>query len=219
MQDTLNAIRKQYNDEAIFLLNQFPRREVISIPTGSLLLDKALGVGGIPLGRYTEVFGVEGSGKTTLSQHLIANAQSMGYACCFIDVESAVDLNYAEACGVDISKLLFSQPNFAEEALGIAEMLIRGGEVKLIVLDSIAALSPEKESEDEFEDKMVTGMQRAKLLAAFFRRTATCIRKENVAVILTNQMRENIGAFFGGSNLQVVRRLNTMHRFVFNFLA
>ena len=111
VEDTLKEIRKRYNDEAIFLLGDFPKKEVNVVRTGSLLLDHALGVGGIPRGRYTEIFGIDGSGKTTLCQHLVANAQKEGLTCAFIDVENAVDLDYAEVCGVDLNSLYFSQPN------------------------------------------------------------------------------------------------------------
>jgi len=196
--DCLEEIRRTYSEESIFLLRQFPQKEVEAISSGSLMLDAALGVGGIPMGRYTEIFGIDGSGKTTLCQHIIANAQEAGLTCAFIDVENAVDPDYAQICGVNFDTLYMSQPDFAEEALGIAEILIRSGEVHLIVIDSIAALSPEKESEDKFQDKPVTGMHRAKLLNVFFRRTASRIRKNNVAVVMTNQMRDVVGSFFGG---------------------
>lgn len=198
MEDTLNEIRKRYSDEAIFLLGDFPKKDVNVIRTGSLLLDHALGVGGIPRGRYTEIFGIDGSGKTTLCQHLVANAQREGLTCAFIDVENAVDLDYAKVCGVDLDSLYFSQPNFAEEALGITELLVKSGEVGLVVIDSIAALSPQKESDDEFIDRNVTAMHRAKLLNVFFRRTTPWMRKYDVAIVLTNQMRDIVGSFYGG---------------------
>jgi len=199
MQDTLKEIRKLYGDEALFLLSDFAKPDVESISTGALLLDHALGVGGIPRGRITEIFGVDSTGKTTICQHIVANAQKIGLVAAFIDVENAVDFDYATACGVDFDTLYISQPDFAEEALGIAEILIKSGEVGLVVLDSIASLSPEKESEsDEFKDINVTGMLRAKLLNTFFRRTMSAIRRNDVAVVLTNQMRDNTKSFFGG---------------------
>jgi len=198
MTDFLKEIRKTYQEESLFLLSQFPRQEVSAIPTGSLLLDSALGVGGIPRGRYTEIYGIDSVGKTTLCQHIIANAQALGLTAAFIDVENALDFDYAGACGVDFETLYISQPDFAEEALGVAEILIKSKEVHLIVLDSIAALSPEKESEGEFADQNIIGMLRAKMLNAFFRRTAVHIRKNNVAVVFTNQMRDNTKSFFGG---------------------
>lgn len=200
--ETLEKIKKQYGDDAFFLLNQFPETQIDAISTGSLLLDRALGVGGIPRGRFTEVYGVDMSGKSTLCQHLVASAQKQGLVCAFIDVENALDLKYAASCGVEIEALYLAQPDFAEEALGIAEILIKSGEFGLIVIDSIAGLSPAKESEDKkgegFVDKNVTAMQRAKLLASFFRLTAGAARRNNVAVVFTNQMRDIIGAFFGG---------------------
>jgi len=199
MEETLKKLRRQYGEEALFLLEQFPKSDVVGIPTGSLLLDQALGVGGVPMGRFTEIYGCDGSGKTTLCQHVVANAQRKGLVCAYIDVENVIDIDYAEACGVDLSTLYLSQPDFAEEALGIAEILIKSGEFGVVVIDSIAALSPEKESEDKFEDKNVTGMQRAKLLNVFFRRVVKSVRINNVAVLLTNQIRDNTNSFFGGT--------------------
>jgi len=198
MEETLRQIHKRYNDESLFLLSSFPKQDVEAIPTGSLLLDNALGVGGIPRGRYTEIYGVFSSGKTTLCQHIIANAQKQGLVCAYIDVENAIDFDYAAACGVDFDGLYISQPNFAEEALGIAELLVDSKDVGVIVIDSIAGLSPEKESDGEFADLNPAGMMRAKLLNTFFRRTAVAVRKNNVAVIFTNQMRDNTRSMFGG---------------------
>lgn len=198
MEDVLKKIHNTYNDEALFLLNSFPKVDVKAIPTGSLMLDNILGVGGVPRGRYTEIYGVDSSGKTTLCQHIVANAQEQGLTCAYIDVENAMDFDYAVACGVDFDKLYISQPSFADEALGIAEILINSGEVGVVVIDSVAGLSPEKESDGEFADLNVTGMLRAKLLNTFFRRTAVNVRKNNVAVVFTNQMRDNTKSFFGG---------------------
>jgi len=198
MEEVLKRIHKTYSDEALFLLNQFPRIDVAAFSTGSLLLDCALGVGGIPRGRFTEIYGVESTGKTTLCQHLIANAQAQGQTCAYIDVENAMDFDYAAACGVDFETLYISQPDFAEEALGIAEMLIQSGQVPLIIIDSVAGLSPEKEGEGTFEDKNIIGMLRAKLLNTFFRRTAVKVRQSETAVVFTNQMRDNTRSFFGG---------------------
>lgn len=202
LDEALEEIKKQYGDDAFFLLSQFPEMQVDTISTGSLLLDRALGVGGVPRGRYTEIYGVDMSGKSTLCQHLVANAQAQGITCAFIDVENALDLKYAASCGVEVEGLYLAQPDFAEEALGIAQILIKSGEFGLIIIDSIAGLSPAKESEDKkgegFVDKNVTAMQRAKLLASFFRLTAGAVRRNNVAVVFTNQMRDIIGHFFGG---------------------
>lgn len=198
MRESLQEIRKLYGDQSLFLLSDFTPVEVEAIPTGSYLLDHALGVGGIPRGRITEIFGVDSSGKTTLCQHIVAGAQKEGLTCAFIDVENAIDFDYAAACGVNFDSLYISQPDFAEEALTIAEILIHSGEIGLVVIDSIAALSPEKESDGKFQDINVTGMLRAKLLNVFFRRTVTAMRKNRVAVVLTNQMRDNTKSFFGG---------------------
>ena len=199
LDDTLKKLRRQYGDEALFLLEQFPKSDIVGISTGSLSLDTAIGVGGVPKGRFTELYGCDGSGKTTLCQHIVANAQKDGLVCAYIDVENVIDVAYAEACGVDLSSLYLSQPDFAEEALGIAELLVKSGEFGVVVIDSIAALSPEKESEGEFEDKNVTGMQRAKLLNVFFRRTVKSARTNDVAVVFTNQIRDNTKSFFGGT--------------------
>ena len=198
MEDTLKKIHKRYNDESLFLLSAFPKQDVEAVSTGSLLLDSALGVGGIPRGRYTEIYGVFSSGKTTLCQHIVANAQKQGLVCAYIDVENSIDFDYAAACGVDFETLYISQPSFAEEALGIAELLIDSGEVGVIVIDSIAGLSPEQEHDGKFADLNPAGMMRAKLLNTFFRRTAVAVRKNNVAVIFTNQMRDNTRSMFGG---------------------
>jgi recombination protein RecA len=197
---TLERIRSKYNEESIFKFGEFPEKTSISfISTGSLLLDDALGIGGVPRdGRFTEIIGPEGSGKTTLCQHIIANAQAQDLTCAFIDIENAVDPVYAQACGVDLDNLYFSQPGIAEEALGIAEELIKSGELQLIVLDSLASLSPESEHDGKFEDKNVTGMLRAKLLNVFFRRTMRSAKKNDVGILMTNQWRDNTGSFFGG---------------------
>jgi len=197
-EDTLKRIRKLYDDESIFLLSDFPEPGVRFTPTGAYVFDIALG-GGIPRGRYTEIFGEDGSGKTTLCQHIVANAQREGLVCMFMDVENSVDLDYMRACGVDVDALYFSQPGSQEEALGIAEVLINSGEVGVIVIDSIAALSPAAESEKEFEDKNVTAMRRAKLLNVFFRRTCRAVRAKNVAVVFTNQLIDNTKSFWGGT--------------------
>lgn len=196
---TLKQLRKQYTDTAVFLLDQFPKKEMLSIPTGSMLLDKAIGVGGIPRGRYTEIYGEDGSGKTTLCQHIVANAQKQGLTCAFIDVENVIDVDYAKACGVDFGTLYLSQPDFQEEALGIAELLIKSGDVGVVIIDSVAALTPEKEGEDEFGDKIVTGLLRAKLMKVFFRRTVPYIRRNDVAVVFTNQLIDNTKSMWGGT--------------------
>jgi recombination protein RecA len=195
---TLKKIKKTYEEESLYLVSEFPKQEVEVIPTGALLLDEALGVGGIPKGRVTEIYGPQSVGKTTLCQHIVANAQAQGDLATIIDVEHALDIDYARRCGVKWDELYLSQPNFAKEALGVAEILIESGEADLIIIDSIASLSPEKESEGEFEDKNVTGMQRAKLLNVFFRRVLPDLQKHNVALVLTNQMRDNTNSFWGG---------------------
>lgn len=195
----LKEIRQRYNEESIYLLSDFPKKDVNAISTGSILLDDAIGVGGVPRGRITELYGPDSSGKTTLCQHIIASAHKQNELAAFIDVEHAMDPSYAERCGVDFSKLYISQPNFAEEALGIADALIRDGNVAVVIIDSIAALSPEIEREEEFGDVNTTGMIRAKLLGTFFRRTKNYLRQNDIALVVTNQMRDNTKSrFFGG---------------------
>ncbi|HEY5487429.1 MAG TPA: recombinase RecA, partial [Candidatus Limnocylindrales bacterium] len=163
--------------------------------TGSIALDLALGVGGIPRGRMTEIFGPESSGKTTLCQHILAEAQRKGGVVAFIDVEHALDPGYARACGVNVDELLVSQPDTGEDALQITETLIRSGGVDCVVLDSVAALVPKAEIEGEIGDSFV-GIQ-ARLMSQALRKLAGVVNRSNTALVFTNQLREKIGVMFG----------------------
>ncbi len=168
---------------------------VDTIPTGSLALDLALGVGGIPRGRVTEIYGPESSGKTTLCQHIVAEAQRQGGVCAYIDMEHALDPQYAARCGVDVDNLYISQPDMGEQALEITETLVRSGAVDLIVIDSVAALVPRAEIEGDMGDAHM-GMQ-ARLMSQALRKLSGAIKQTNTAVIFTNQLRQKIGVIFG----------------------
>ena len=190
------AIEKQFGRGAIMKLGSSEKQQVESIPTGSIALDLALGVGGIPRGRIVEVFGPESSGKTTLCQHVIAEAQRRGGGiAAFIDVEHALDPGYARACGVNVDELLVSQPDTGEQALEITETLIRSGGVDCVVVDSVAALVPRAEIEGEMGDSFV-GIQ-ARLMSQALRKLTGAVSRSNTALIFTNQLREKIGVMFG----------------------
>ena len=166
-----------------------------AIPSGSLALDVALGIGGIPRGRITEIFGPEASGKTTLAQHIIAEAQKLGGTVAYIDAEHALDPSYAANCGVNVDDLLISQPDTGEQALEITEALVRSGAVDVIVIDSVAALVPRAEIEGEMGEAHV-GLQ-ARLMSQALRKLAAAIGKSGTAVIFINQLREKVGIIFG----------------------
>ena len=189
------AIEKQFGRGSIMKLGSAERQQVDSIPTGSIALDLALGVGGIPRGRITEVFGPESSGKTTLCQHILAEAQRRGGVVAFIDVEHALDPGYARACGVNVDELLVSQPDTGEQALEITETLIRSGGVDCVVVDSVAALVPRAEIEGEMGDSFV-GIQ-ARLMSQALRKLTGAVSRSNTALVFTNQLREKIGVMFG----------------------
>jgi recombination protein RecA len=189
------AIEKQFGKGSIMKLGSAERQQVDAIPTGSIALDLALGVGGIPRGRIVEVFGPESSGKTTLCQHVIAEAQRKGGIAAFIDVEHALDPGYARACGVNVDELLVSQPDTGEQALEITETLIRSGGVDIVVLDSVAALVPRAEIEGEMGDSFV-GIQ-ARLMSQALRKLTGAVSRSNTALVFTNQLREKIGVMFG----------------------
>ena len=191
----LANITKKYGDGAIMRLGEVTHLDVDAIPTGSLALDIALGVGGIPRGRVTEIYGPEASGKTTVCQHIIAEAQRMGGVCAFIDMEHALDPVYADKCGVDINNLYIAQPDTGEQALEIAEMLIRSGTFDVVVVDSVAALVPRAEIEGEMGDAHM-GMM-ARLMSQALRKLSGAIKQTNTAMIFTNQLREKIGVMFG----------------------
>ena len=192
----IGQIEKRFGKGSIMKLGGsgvLPPVEVI--PSGSLALDLALGVGGIPRGRITEIFGSEASGKTTLGQHIIAEAQKRGGAAAYIDAEHALDLAYAANCGVNVNELLISQPNTGEQALEITELLVRSGAVDVIVIDSVAALVPRAEIEGEMGDAHV-GLQ-ARLMSQALRKLAAAIGRSGTSVIFINQLREKIGIIFG----------------------
>jgi recombination protein RecA len=189
------AIEKQFGRGSIMKLGSKEKQAVDVIPTGSIALDLALGVGGIPRGRITEVFGPESSGKTTLCQHVLAEAQRRGGVVAFIDVEHALDPGYARSCGVNVDELLVSQPDTGEQALEITETLIRSGGLDCVVVDSVAALVPRAEIEGEMGDSFV-GIQ-ARLMSQALRKLTGAVSRSNTALVFTNQLREKIGVMFG----------------------
>jgi recombination protein RecA len=195
LETTLAHIQKRYGEGAIMKLGQATHLNVEAIPTGSLALDIALGVGGIPRGRVTEVYGPESSGKTTLCQHIIAEAQKMGGVAAFVDVEHALDPTYAACCGVDVDNLYISQPDTGEQALEIAEALVRSGAVDVIVIDSVAALVPQAEIEGDMGD--ATMGRQARLMSQALRKLSGAIKASNTAMVFTNQLRMKIGVMFG----------------------
>ncbi|UCC65701.1 MAG: recombinase RecA, partial [Anaerolineae bacterium] len=195
LEATLAHIHKRYGEGAIMKLGQAGHLNVQVIPTGSLSLDIALGVGGIPRGRVSEIYGPEASGKTTLCQHIIAEAQRMGGVAAFIDVEHALDPVYAARCGVDVDNLYISQPDTGEQALEIAEALIRSGAVDVIVVDSVAALVPQAEIEGDMGD--ATMGRQARLMSQALRKLSGAIKASNAAMVFTNQLRIKIGVMFG----------------------
>jgi recombination protein RecA len=191
----LANLKKRFGDGTVMRLGEAERLKVEAIPTGSLSLDLALGIGGVPRGRITEIYGPEASGKTTICQHIIAEAQKMGGIAAFIDVEHAMDADYAERCGVIINDLYISQPDTGEQALEIAEALIRSGAVDVVVIDSVAALVPRAEIEGEMGDSHM-GLQ-ARLMSQALRKLVGAINSSNTALVFTNQLRQKIGVMFG----------------------
>ncbi|MDD2695678.1 MAG: recombinase RecA [Anaerolineales bacterium] len=193
----LDDITKRYGDGAIMRLGEAHHLEVEAIPTGSLSLDIALGIGGIPRGRITEVYGPEASGKTTICQHIVAEAQKLGGTCAYIDMEHALDPSYAARCGVNVESLLISQPDTGEQALEITDTLVRSGAVEVVVIDSVAALVPRAEIEGDMGDSPM-GMQ-ARLMSQALRKLSGAIKQTNTAVIFTNQLRQKIGVVYGSA--------------------
>src|SRR3989475_10008124 len=192
----LAQIERQFGKGAVMRLGEHPAGAgILVIPTGSLALDLALGVGGIPRGRIIEVFGPEGSGKTTVCLHIIAEAQAKGGIAAFIDAEHALDPTYAHALGVNIDELLVSQPDSGEQALEISDMLVRSGALDLVVIDSVAALVPRAEIEGEMGDTHV-GLQ-ARLMSQAMRKLAGTLSRFDTSAIFINQLREKIGVMFG----------------------
>ena len=188
-------IRRRFGDGALMQLGDAKHLNIEIIPTGSLALDTALGVGGLPRGRITEIYGPEGSGKTTVCQHIVAEAQKLGGIAAFIDMEHALDPTYAVRCGVNINSLYISQPDTGEQALEIAEALVRSGAVDVIIIDSVAALVPRAEIEGEMGDSH-PGLQ-ARLMSQALRKLSGAIKQSNCVMIFTNQLREKIGIMFG----------------------
>ena len=195
LDNTLATIRKRFGEGAIMRLGEAQHLQVDAMPTGSLSLDIALGIGGLPRGRVVEIYGPESSGKTTLCQHVIAEAQKMGGICAFIDMEHALDPRYAAKCGVDVNNLYVSQPDTGEQALEIADALIRSGTMDIVVIDSVAALVPRAEIEGEMGDAHM-GLQ-ARLMSQALRKMSGLIKQTNTIVIFTNQLRMKIGVMFG----------------------
>jgi recombination protein RecA len=184
----LGDLRKRFGDGAVMRLGERNELHIETIPTGCLSLDIALGVGGVPKGRAIEIYGPESSGKTTLCQHIIAEAQKQGGICAFVDVEHALDPSYAEKCGVKIDDLYVSQPDTGEQALEITEALVRSGAIDVVVVDSVAALVPRAEIEGEMGDAHM-GLQ-ARLMSQALRKLAGTIKQNNCSLIFTNQLRQ-----------------------------
>ncbi len=195
LEDAISAIKTKFGDESIMMLGQAARVDVDAIPTGSLGLDDALGIGGIPRGRIIEIFGPESSGKTTLALHVIAQAQKAGGICAFVDAEHALDPDYAKKIGVKTDELLISQPDTGEQALEITESLVRSGKISVIVIDSVAALTPKDEIEGDMGAYHV-GKQ-ARLMSQALRKLAGVCSKSKTVVIFINQIRMQIGVMFG----------------------
>jgi recombination protein RecA len=195
LETAMEQIEKDYGKGSIMRLGDKPSAKIEAISTGSISLDAALGIGGVPRGRIMEIYGPESSGKTTVCLHIIAEAQRAGGLAAFIDTEHALDTNYAQKLGVDVSNLLISQPEYGEQALEICETLVRSNALDVIVVDSVAALTPRAEIEGEMGDS-VMGMQ-ARLMSQALRKLTAAVAKSNVSLIFTNQLREKIGVMFG----------------------
>ena len=195
LESALGQIEKQFGKGSVMKLGDFTAMNVEAIPTGALSLDIALGIGGIPRGRIIEIFGPESSGKTTLALHVIAEAQKMGGEAAFIDAEHALDPVYAKHLGVDIDNLIVSQPDTGEQALEIAEALVRSGALDVIVVDSVAALVPKAEIDGEMGDSHI-GLQ-ARLMSQALRKLAGAINKSKCVIVFINQLREKVGIMFG----------------------
>lgn len=195
LQNALSQIEKAFGKGSVLCLAQEATEQVEVVSTGSLGLDLALGIGGLPVGRIVEIYGPESSGKTTLSMHVIAEAQKMGHTCAFIDVEHAFDSGYAMRLGIEPEALYISQPNTAEEALEIVDLLVRSGGIKVLVLDSVAALVPKVELEGDMGDSHM-GLQ-ARLMSQALRKLTSSISKSNTVVIFINQIRQKIGVVYG----------------------
>lgn len=192
---TMDKIEKDYGKGSVMMMNEKAVTEMEFISTGSIGLDVALGIGGLPRGRVVEIYGPESSGKTTIATHVIAEAQKKGGMCAFIDAEHAFDSNYAKKLGVDVDNLLISQPDYGEQALEIADRLILSGALDVVVIDSVAALVPKSELEGEMGDSKM-GLH-ARLMSQALRKLTATISKTNTICIFINQLREKIGVMFG----------------------
>jgi len=195
VEDTIKEIRAKFGEESIMMLGDKPHVDIDAIPTGSIGLDAALGIGGLPRGRIIEIFGPESSGKTTLALHVIAEAQKKNGVCAYIDAEQAMDPEYATKLGVKIEHLLISQPDTGEQALEICESLVRSGKIDVIVIDSVAALTPKDEIEGEMGAQHM-GKQ-ARLMSQALRKLTSIVAKSRTMVIFINQIRMQIGVMFG----------------------
>ncbi len=195
IEDAIAAIKTKFGDDAIMKLGEKPRVDVNAIPTGSLGLDAALGVGGLPRGRIVEIFGPESSGKTTLALHVVREAQKRGGVCAYIDAEQAMDPEYTKKIGVNIDDLLISQPDNGEQALEIVESLVRSGKIDVIVVDSVAALTPKDEIEGDMGQQHV-GKQ-ARLMSQALRKLTAIVARSKTIVIFINQIRMQIGVMWG----------------------
>lgn len=189
---TFSQIDKQYGSGAVMKLGESQNNNIEAISTGSILIDRAIGIGGLPVGRIIEIFGPEASGKTTLAMHVISQAQKRGGICAFIDAEHALDVTYAKNLGINADELIISQPDYGEQALDITEMLVRSGAVDVIVIDSVAALVPKAELEGDMGDSHM-GLQ-ARLMSQALRKLTPVIHKSKTVLIFINQVRQNIGA-------------------------
>ncbi len=197
LEDALKRIKKEYGEGSVMFLGERPVEKVPAISTGSIAIDRITGIGGIPRGRITEIYGPESSGKTTLALHVISNAQKEGGIAAFIDAEHALDPTYAKKLGINLEELLVSQPDSGEQALEIAETLVRSGAIDVIVVDSVAALVPEAEIKGDMGDSHV-GLQ-ARLMSQALRKLTAAVSKSNCALIFINQVREKIGMMgYGG---------------------
>ena len=206
----MGDLEKRYGEGTIMKLGEAQHLVVDVIPTGSLSLDLALGVGGIPRGRVAEIFGPESSGKTTICQHIVAEAQELGGTAAFVDMEHALDPKYAEACGVDVDNLLVSQPDTGEQALEIVESLVRSGAVDVVVVDSVAALVPRAEIEGDMGDAHMGLM--ARLMSQALRKLSGAIKQTNTSVIFTNYARRSASCLATLKPPLVVRRSSSMPR-------
>lgn len=195
LKDTLDQIRTRFGEESIMTLGERPKVDVEAVPTGSIGLDHALGIGGVPRGRVIEIYGPESSGKTTLALHIVAQAQKQGGVCAFVDAEHAMDPEYSRKLGVKVKELLISQPDTGEQALEIVESLVRSGEIDVVVIDSVAALTPKDEIEGEMGAQHI-GKQ-ARLMSQALRKLTSIVSKSKTVVIFINQIRMQIGVMFG----------------------